>query len=253
MGHQGGVVLASSAERSCSRSAGSETSPAPSAYHRRWRTRAAQLLDPASPRGCADAGLLALQHTQLGEVAGPPARRSAADGRDPARPGCARVRTTRRPGRDRRARRRARAPALARSRPCPTRVLCRSRLPNEDCQACRSARPARTWSRACRPSPRARASSARTSRHSSRVVTGEDTSTRTRAQPGAGVVELAAGHADPGALELEDGRVVARARWPGAAADTLSTRASSDRVRPPAAISATSAAASAPSSRAGLA
>ncbi len=179
-----------SAACSWSTSAGSVTSPAPSAYHRCWRTRSrsSSIRRASGVRGAGFA--VCSTRSSVRSVA----TCSSVGGRTGL------TRPTRVRARSDHSKtiagspcsRASLMPCLARSRPCPTRVLCRSRLPNEDCQVCRSARPARTWSRACRESPRAWASSARTSRQSSRVVTGVETSTRTGVQPLLRVVELPA-------------------------------------------------------------
>ncbi len=143
-------------------------------------------------------------------------------------------------------------PRVARSRPCPTRVLWRSRLPNEDCQVCRSLSPARTCCRALRPSPRARARSARTSRHSSRVVTGERAPTRTQRS------RVRASARSPRATLTRapcSSRTVASWVRPcrRSSATSESARSSTERAVAPAEISATRAAESARTAHTGLA
>ena len=161
----------------------------------------------AGPRG--------LQHPQLGEVGGHLLVGGRPDRGHPADQGAGALGPLEHQGRVAVVEREPQAAARARSRPWPTRVLCRSRLPNDDCHACRSVRPARTWSRARRPSPRAWASSARTSRHSSASATGARSRRPAAGDPGGGVVELAAGELDPGRLQLE--RRPRRARGRGRA------------------------------------
>ncbi len=144
------------------------------------------------------------------------------------------------------------APGVARSRPCPTRVLCRSRLPKEDCQRVQVGQPGAHVVAGVPSVPARSASSARTSRHSSRVVTGRTTSTRT-VPSRSGVLEVPSGDADPGALELEHGRVVGQPVRVQSGGEGVHAAQRASSSAPPAAISATTAAASASSSRAGLA
>ncbi len=143
-------------------------------------------------------------------------------------------------------------PCRARSRPCPTRVLCRSRLPNEDCHACRSASPARTWSRAspavargpgpARPAPRARAGAWSTGESTCRPGPGAAGSARRRARRATTLTRA------PCSSQRRSRRgasaVVAQLRGQRRRRGRAATGA-----RPPAAISATSAAASARSAR----
>ena len=203
----------SSADCSSRRLTGSVTTPAPAPYHRRWRTRwrsssarrppgVRRPAWPPCPAACSNRSSVRSEATcssaggRTGETR--PTRARARSDHSKTSAGSPWARASARPCR-------------ARLRPWPTRVLCRSRLPKDDCHACRSSSPARTWSRACRPSPLASASSARTSRQSSLRGHRRAGTEAHSVQAGLGVLEVSPHHADPGPLQLDDGGVVLQA------------------------------------------
>ena len=171
--------MAVSSSRSSASPAGSPTRPPPSPYQLRCRIDAAS---SSRRRASADrgAGCAGLQHPQLGEVRGQLRVVRGPDRGHPADQGPGALGPLEHQVRAGRRRARSAGRAAARSRPCPTRVLCRSRLPNDDCQACRSVSPARTCRRATDGRPRASASSACTSRQCRRTASGSRSRTRVR-------------------------------------------------------------------------
>ena len=170
--------VAVSSSRSSASPAGSPTRPPPSPYQLRCRMDAAS---SSRRRASADRGAGCPACSIRSSVRSAASCGSCGGRTGATRPTRARARSDHSRTRSGRPSASAdRSPSWARSRPWPTRVLCRSRLPNDDCQACRSVSPARTWRRATDGRPRASASSACTSRQCRRTASGSRSRTRIR-------------------------------------------------------------------------